>query len=99
MNTRLAVCRAVRTPVALLTMNLVLAACGGGGGGGGFAGFPVAPAPAPASAAQTPPPAPAPAAASITTQPSNTTVGQGVPATLKVQAAHATAYQLSLIHI
>ncbi len=91
MNTRLAVCRAARTPVALLVMNLVLVACGGGGGGGGFAGFPVAPAPAPA--AQTPPPAPAPAAASITTQPSNTTVGQGVSATLKVQAVHATAYQ------
>ncbi len=94
MHTRPAICPAARTPVALLIVSLVLAACGGGGGGG-FAGFPVAPAPAPAAQTPPPPPPPAPAetAPSITTQPSNATVGQGVPATLKVQAARATAYQ------
>ncbi|BEP67635.1 hypothetical protein GmRootV35_21490 [Variovorax sp. V35] len=78
-----------------MVMNLVLAACGGGGGGGGgFPGFAVAPAPAPA-AQDTPPPPPAPedTTPAITTQPSDTTVGQGVAATLKVQAVRATAYQ------
>jgi len=78
-----------------MVMNLVLAACGGGGGGGGgFPGFAVAPAPAPA-AQDTPPSAPAPedTTPAITTQPSDTTVGQGVAATLKVQAVRATAYQ------
>ena len=99
MNTTRTVSRAWRTPAALLMTNLLLAACGGGGGGGGgFPGFAVAPAPAPAPASQgTPAPAPAPApedtTLSITTQPSDTTIGQGVAATLKVQAAHATAYQ------
>jgi sugar lactone lactonase YvrE len=89
------VSRAWRAPVALLMTNLLLAACGGGGGGGGgFPGFAVAPAPAPASQG-TPAPAPAPedTTPSITTQPSDTTVGQGVSATLKVQAVRATAYQ------
>ena len=90
MNTTRTVCRASRAPVALLVMNLVLAACGGGGGGGGFTGFAVAPAPAPQGQ---PTPTQDDTAPSITTQPSDTTVGQGVPATLKVQAAHATAYQ------
>ncbi|GER21363.1 hypothetical protein VCH24_64150 [Variovorax boronicumulans] len=76
-------------------MNLALVACGGGGGGGGgFPGFAVAPAPAPAPAAQdTPPPTPEDTTPAITTQPSDTTVGQGVAATLKVQATRATAYQ------
>ncbi|RSZ47620.1 MULTISPECIES: hypothetical protein [unclassified Variovorax] len=97
MNTRRTVSRALRTPAALLMMNLVLAACGGGGGGGGgFPGFAVAPAPAPAPASQgTPAPAPAPedTTPSITTQPSDTTIGQGMAATLKVQAARAKTYQ------
>ncbi|MDP9879198.1 sugar lactone lactonase YvrE [Variovorax boronicumulans] len=95
MTTSRPVLRAWRAPAALMVMNLVLAACGGGGGGGGgFPGFAVAPAPAPA-AQDTPPPAPAPedTTPAITTQPSDTTVGQGVAATLKVQAVHATAYQ------
>jgi len=94
MNTPRPVFRAWRTPAALLTMNLVLVACGGGGGGGGFPGFAVAPAPAPAPASQdTPPPTPEDTTPAITTQPSDTTVGQGVAATLKVQATRATAYQ------
>jgi len=94
MNTTRTVCRASRAPVALLIMNLVLAACGGGDGGGGFTGFAVAPAPAPqGQPTPTPTPAQDNTAPSITTQPSDTTVGQGVSATLKVQAAHATAYQ------
>ena len=95
MNSTRTVSRAWRAPVALLLTNLLLAACGGGGGsGGGFPGFAVAPAPAPASQG-TPPPAPAPeeTAPVITTQPSDTTIGQGVAATLKVQAVRATAYQ------
>ncbi|SEF30543.1 hypothetical protein ABL840_28685 [Variovorax sp. NFACC27] len=95
MNTTRTVSRAWRTPAALLMTNLLLAACGGGGGGGGgFPGFAVAPAPAPASQG-TPAPAPAPedTTPSITTQPSDITIGQGVAATLKVQAAHATTYQ------
>lgn len=94
MNTTRTVCRASRAPVALLIMNLVLAACGGGDGGGGFTGFAVAPPPAPqGQPTPTPTPAQDNTAPSITTQPSDTTVGQGVAATLKVQAAHATAYQ------
>ncbi|WP_165940901.1 SMP-30/gluconolactonase/LRE family protein [Variovorax sp. 22077] len=99
MNSTRTASRAWRAPVALLMTNLLLAACGGGGGGGGgFPGFAVAPAPAPAPASQgTPPPAPAPApeetAVAITTQPSDITIGQGVAATLKVQAVRATAYQ------
>ncbi|WP_369632983.1 hypothetical protein [Variovorax sp. V512] len=40
-----------------------------------------------------PPPAPEDTTPAITTQPSDTTVGQGVAATLKVQAVRATAYQ------
>ncbi|BEP85894.1 MULTISPECIES: hypothetical protein [unclassified Variovorax] len=95
MTTPRPVLRAWRAPAALMVMNLVLAACGGGGGGGGgFPGFAVAPAPAPA-AQDTPPPPPAPedTTPAITTQPSDTTVGQGVAATLKVQAVRATAYQ------
>ncbi|PIF77480.1 DNA-binding beta-propeller fold protein YncE [Variovorax sp. 54] len=95
MNTRRPVFRAWRTPAALLMMNLVLAACGGGGGGGGgFPGFAVAPTPAPAPASQdTPPPTPEDTTPALTTQPSDTTVGQGVTATLKIQATRATAYQ------
>jgi len=95
MNTRRTVSRAWRTPAALLMMNMVLVACGGGGGAGaGFPGFAVAPAPAPAPAAQgTPPPTREDTTTAITTQPSDTTVGQGAAATLKVQATHATAYQ------
>lgn len=97
MNASRTVYRAWRTPAALLMMNLVLASCGGGGGGGGgFPGFAVAPAPAPAPApqgTQTPAPAQEDMAPSITTQPSDTTIGQGVAATLKVQAVRATTYQ------
>lgn len=95
MTTPRPVFRAWRTPAALLMMNLALVACGGGGGGGGgFPGFAVAPAPAPApQGTQTPAPTPEDTAPAITTQPSDTTIGQGVPATLKVQAVHATAYQ------
>lgn len=97
MNSTRTASRAWRAPVALLMTNLLLAACGGGGGGGGgFPGFAVAPAPAPAPASQgTLPPAPAPeeTAVAITTQPSDITIGQGVAATLKVQAVRATAYQ------
>ncbi|WP_454914491.1 hypothetical protein [Variovorax gossypii] len=95
MNTSRTVSRAWRAPAALLMMNLVLAACGGGGGGGGgFPGLAVAPAPAPApQGTQTPAPTPEDTTLSITTQPSDTTIGQGVSATLKVQAVHATAYQ------
>ncbi|MDQ0084394.1 sugar lactone lactonase YvrE [Variovorax boronicumulans] len=93
MNTTRTVSRAWRAPAALLMMNLVLAACGGGGGGGGgFPGFAVAPAPAP-QGTQTPAPTQEDTAPSITTQPSDTTIGQGVTAMLKVQAVRATTYQ------
>ncbi len=94
MNTTRTVSRAWRAPAALLMMNLVLAARGGGGGGGGgFPGFAVAPAAPAPQGTQTPAPTQEDTAPSITTQPSDTTIGQGVTAMLKVQAVRATTYQ------
>ena len=95
MNTTRTASRAWRASAALLLTNLLLAACGrGGGGSGGFPGLAAAPAPAPApQGTQTPATTQDETTPAITTQPSDTTIGQGVAAALKVQTVHATAYQ------
>ncbi|MBB3181497.1 hypothetical protein [Variovorax sp. Sphag1AA] len=78
---------------ALIALNLTLAACGGGNSGY----FPVS-SPASSSTAQGSQASPstqssAATAPTIAKQPAAATIGQGLPATLAVQATGATAYQ------